>query len=301
MGKGQRSSMAYDRVGGDVFVTIPDRITQMGQAMLQQHLARTILAFALIGSCAMATAQQPGPRKFYAVSDLQQTGAGPVLIGGRPANSSDFPASFYSMSAGGSCTSTMVSARVLLSAAHCVPDGEKVRIVSAKKEYEATCAHAPDYKVNETADWALCLLNEDLPGIKFERIGFSATLKVGSEVLLTGFGCTKSPGVGGNDGIYRVGESTVTRLPSGESNDIVTTGGAALCFGDSGGPAFVFLDAIKRGRVLISVNSRANIKDTSYLSSVGTNPAKKFLADWAVENSVRICGVHTDAQNCRPL
>lgn len=271
----------------------------MEESKLCGHCARAIAGIAVGLFCITATAQQAMPIKFYAVSDLKQTGDGPVLIGGRPANSTEFPASFYSMGAGGNCTSTMVSARALLSAAHCMKDGAKVKLVSAHKEYEATCTHAPDFARNETSDWALCLLAEDLSGIKFERIGVSTTLELGDEVLLTGFGCTKSPGVGGNDQIYRIGESTVFRLPTGQSNDIVTSGGAALCFGDSGGPAFFFLDSEKRGRVLISVNSRGNIKDTSYLSSVATGPARKFFADWAAANSVRLCGIHLDAKNCR--
>lgn len=59
-----------------------------------------------------AAQSAPAERKFFGVTDLQQSGISPVLLGARAAKSSDFPASFYSSSADGNCTSTMIAARV---------------------------------------------------------------------------------------------------------------------------------------------------------------------------------------------
>ncbi len=116
--------------------------------------------------------------------------------------------------------------------------------------------------------------------------------------MLTGYGCVQPGGGGGNDGTYRIGEAKVSSIPS-RDNDIVTRGGAALCFGDSGGPAFKYLNAEKTKRVVISVNSRGDIRTTSYLPATHTAMAKKFFKDFAEKNGLKICGVHADAMGCR--
>jgi len=137
-------------------------------------------------------------------------------------------------------------------------------------------------------------------GIPYEVVNTDASIhKVGGQVQLTGYGCTVQGGSGGNDGIYRVGEASITRLPSSTSNDIITKGNVALCYGDSGGSAFQYLDAAKTKRVLISINSRGDIKTTSYLSSVSTPKAKQFIQDWTSRQGLRMCGVHADAKGCR--
>lgn len=271
---------------------------------LIQNCAVTIAVCSLLGVVPVSAQddkkQKTGPKRFHSVLELKQKGVGTVLIGGREARSTDFPASFYARSDGGSCTGTLVSSRVMLIAAHCMDNGAQVVLNFKGTDFAGTCTHAPTYKNNPTADWALCLLGKDVTGIQFEKLNTDAShVKVGTELLLSGYGCVKSPGTGGNDGIYRIGEVGVTQIPAGNSNDILTKGGVALCFGDSGGPAFLYLDANKRDRVVVSVNSRGNIKDTSYLSSVTTQSATDFLTSWSAQNSAKLCGLHADAANCR--
>ena len=116
-------------------------------------------------------------------------------------------------------------------------------------------------------------------------------------VRLTGYGCVQPGGGGGNDGVFRIGNARVTRLPSGSNNDTVTSGGAALCFGDSGGAAYVLDD--NGGRRIFGINSRGDIRTTSYLSSTYTASFRNFVASWAQSNGQRICGVHADAPGCR--
>jgi hypothetical protein len=141
-------------------------------------------------------------------------------------------------------------------------------------------------------------------GIPYENLNTDPTaVKVGDEILLTGYGCVRQGGGGGNDGTYRIGEAKVSKVGKGDSakgdNDIVAKNGAALCFGDSGGPAFKYLDAGKTKRVMISINSRGNIRDTSYLSSVSTPRAKGFISIWSAAKGVKLCGYHADAKGCR--
>jgi hypothetical protein len=295
--------------GGDIHVSFPPPPPTVFEAPPEVgvlpdtnnvFVSATLLPGLAVAQLETKSRPKPTVRKFFSVLDLKQKGTGPVVIGGHEAKSEDFPASFYSRSDSGFCTSTMVSSRALLTAAHCVDDGGKVLLTLKKKTYEGICTHSPDYAQNETADWALCLFSKDITGIPFERINMDESrVTVGAELLLTGFGCVKSPGTGGNDGVYRIGEAKVMSVPTGSSNDIVTVGEVALCFGDSGGPAFLFLDLNKRDRIVVSVNSRGNIRDTSYLSSTSTSPAKAFFMKWSQDKGVKLCGVHSDAPNCR--
>jgi hypothetical protein len=145
-----------------------------------------------------------------------------------------------------------------------------------------------------------------VPEAQYETVNVDAgRLKMGEELLLTGFGCTDSNGQGGADGNYRIGEANVTALPSGNDNYITTAGEAALCFRDSGGAAFLFLDSAKTKRVQVSVNSHVQKLDDgtlgtdSYLSSLSTNAALAFLKGWASTNQADICGVTPNMGHCR--
>jgi hypothetical protein len=176
-----------------------------------------------------------------------------------------------------------------------------VKITQAGKEYQGTCTHSPDYAENLTADYALCLLTEDVADTTFELINTDPNeLKVGDPLLLTGFGCTQIGGGGGNDGVFRLGEALIQVLPAGDNNDIVTKAESALCYGDSGGPAFILYDQCDTGRrVQVSINSRGNIYDTSLLSSLSTPMAISFMQKWASVNKALICGLHKEAKKCR--
>lgn len=269
----------------------------------------SIVALAVVIAIPTAANAQPAKQKatkFFSVLDLRQTGIGTVLIGGQAARSADFPASFYTRSDGFSCTAALVASRALLLAAHCMSDGAPIVLSLRGKEYEGVCTHAPGYAGDKTADWALCLMALPVAGVPYERVNVDGSrVRAGTRLLLTGFGCTTKAGDGGHDNVYRIGEATVETVPSRDSNDIVTKGSVVLCYGDSGGPAFVYLDDGKRDRVVVSVNSRVGVDkggmivDTSYLSSISTDPARQFLSDWSTRNGIAICGVHPNAANCR--
>lgn len=219
------------------------------------------------------------------------------LIGGREVDKKDYPATVYSSQGNSRCTSTVIGKRTVLTAAHCVGNGGTLTFTDLQgKKYTSKCTHSPDYRGNSTADWALCLMTEDA-SMPAEVLNQDESLvKVGDEVLLSGYGCVRSGGGGGNDGKLRAGEAKVTQVPSGRSNDIVTKASAALCYGDSGGPSF---KVTGEKRVVLAVNSRGNISTTSYLSSISTPSAKSFITKWADTNGQKICGVHMDAEGCR--
>lgn len=221
----------------------------------------------------------------------------PTLIDGEPAPVGEWPASVYASMSGSRCSATVVGPRTLAIAAHCVSDGGSASFTVGANRYTSRCTHSPDYRNNSTADYALCVVDKDVLGIEYETMLMDASqIKVGDIVRLSGYGCTQPGGGGGNDGIFRIGTSKVTRIPSGNSNDVVTQGNSgALCFGDSGGGAFL---EVGKDRYLFAVNSRGDIETTSYLSAWFTSQAKKFIESWS-KNGQKICGVHADATGCR--
>lgn len=234
------------------------------------------------------------------------------LRGGRPAVPSEWPASFYTYAAGSSCTSSIVGDRVLLTAAHCVPNGGQIMLTKGGMTYRGVCEHAPEYgtggNYSRTADYAMCAMDKSILGVAAERVNTNAhAITVGKRILLTGFGCTTNQGTGGNDGVYRIGEANVQSLPNGANNDIVANGPAGVCFGDSGGPAFLMGPG--KSRVQISVNSRVqnlgggggtNLGALSYLSSLTSKAGSDFLRKWSTKKGLRLCGMHADAKTCRP-
>ncbi len=225
----------------------------------------------------------------------------PRLINGKAADPKKWPSSVYASMSGSRCSATVVGKQTLLLAAHCVKSGGKASFTVGPNSYTSTCTRAPQYNGNTTADWVLCLIDRPVIGSDFEHINSNPNrLQMNDELLLTGYGCVNPGGGGGNDGTYRIGTSRITRLPQGSDNDIITKSGAALCYGDSGGPAF-YIDPDTHARWVVAVNSRGNISTTSYLSSLSSDTAQKFINDWASKNNQRICGIHADARGCRPM
>ena len=219
-----------------------------------------------------------------------------TLIGGSPAGPTEFPAVLYTNQSGSRCTSTMVGPRALLTAAHCVDDGGTASFRMGGVSYFATCTHHPDYENNATADWAICHVNKTVANLQYESlIMIPGIPDVGDYLLLTGYGCTNSEGSGGNDGVLRKGYAEVIRTPRSGDWDIITRGSVALCFGDSGGPAFYEENG---KRWLVSVNSRGNIRDTSYLSKTLSNPVfKDWITSWSNSKNAKICGLNQQCTN----
>ncbi len=230
---------------------------------------------------------------FIALFFVYCTARADDLIGGREARRNEFPELVYIKAGnGGRCSATVVSPKgergVILTAGHCVEDGGIIRPVSGE-QFLGVCRQSPQYKASKMGtDVALCLVDRPFkvrPASVAKR-----NPKVGETIVLTGYGCTSREG-GGNDKILRVGTSKVTQDASHDSW-FYTEGKTAICFGDSGGPAYLQGKGCKPMHEIAGVNSRGDIATLSMLTALNNDDAKRFLEAWAKENAVNICGVN---------
>ncbi len=218
----------------------------------------------------------------------------PTLINGTPVPAGTWLEVVRITSNGGACTATIVGPRAIITAGHCADDGATANFTFKGKSYSAKMNRSPKYEA-EDHDISVGIVSQDIAGAVPMTIGGTAALQ--TELTLLGYGCVASPGTGGNDGILRMGRSVVTgfSLPY----DVVSRkpGGAALCFGDSGGPTFVKKQA---GYLLLAINSKGNIKDTNYCTRLDLDESKNFVKSVATSNGVDICGINADCNGTPP-
>jgi len=277
------------------------------RALTVSTMAATAIC-ALAWRVAEARLHRPEPKTtvWGAVIDLTPSDEPESFVrGAHKAVPTDWPASLYPKTGDGDCSATLVGPEVLLTAAHCVDNGSTASFKLKGAPHTAICSQAESYanKTDISADYALCRVSPAVAGIRFERVnGAQSLLTDGLEVLLTGFGCTKDNGTGGNDGNYWIGTSNISEAPSKSTNGFRTSGGAALCFGDSGAAAFVQQDGDRR--IVIAVNSEiepgagGGLGDTSRLGSVSSPAALAFFAKWSyAQGKPKFCGYNTQARD----
>lgn len=214
----------------------------------------------------------------------------PNLIRGLPVEEGTFEDVVGIRLSGAACSATIIGKRVILTAAHCGSTGSIATFKALGIEYNAKLTQSLLYR-NRDHDLALGLANKEIAGVDPSTIGGEAA--DGEDLVLLGYGCIRIGGGGGNDGILRIGLSKITGFSG--FYDIVSSdeNGAALCFGDSGGPAFTVENGM---RLLLGVNSKGNIRDTNYNTRLDHPDSVQFLQKFASDNGVEICGLNADCK-----
>lgn len=220
---------------------------------------------------------------------------------GDPADPSKYPALFYYFGSSGLCTASLVAPQTMITARHCVRDFGKIStpiVWWAFPKAVATCRHATPTDDSPRLDIALCHLDRPLAG-PYESLNRDpGRIEVSKKprILLVGFGCGKSDEPDPKNPQFRTGGTNIDRIDGGA---YVAVGGAAVCLGDSGGPAF--LELADGRRLQIAVNAEEATADTSWLSSTSSPAAVTFIVGWASpqQNDQRICGFDPHAQHCQ--
>lgn len=211
------------------------------------------------------------------------------IIGGLEVAASDFPDIVRIKMDNAACSAVLVGPRVILTAAHCAGAGQVAKFEMGGKPYSAKLVKSPLYP-GKDHDIALGLLDR-ATDVEPSTIGGKA--EKGAELELYGYGCTKQGGGGGNDGTLRFGESEVVDF-AGFDFVAKAEKGAALCFGDSGGPAYV--ENEDGSWSVVGVASKGNIIDTSYFARLDNDESRAFLEEFVKANDVEICGVNLECE-----
>jgi len=218
------------------------------------------------------------------------------------------------------CTATLIGAKVLLTAAHCLSKvTETVTVYRSRAKADAdrvataVCTQHPYYsspQPNQTADYALCLLKKAVPAseARYEWISLSEPLLISaSRLYLVGFGCrdikNRSVPIIGDSIRLAFGPADIVRLglrfaDARQHDNMITvlnSGlGSYLCDGDSGGAGVLSLTAGAQAdnqgsgarRVVVGVNSAvvARDYDISLVAGIGTQDFAEFLVSWSTAN-----------------
>lgn len=212
----------------------------------------------------------------------------PALINGVPVADGEFEEVVRIRIDNAGCTATIVGPRVILTAAHCGETGKEAKFTFDGEDYTAQITQSPLYPTKDL-DISVGIVDKDILGATPASVGGKAV--IGKELTILGYGCTQTDGTGGNDGVLRIGQAKIVGWAG--TYDVVsrTPGGAALCFGDSGGPAFLE-DSGKFE--LLGINSKGNIVDTNYNSRLDHKDSMDFLKKIAKDKKVDICGVNAN-------
>lgn len=233
------------------------------------------------------------------------TNASPEILGGQKAIPENWPATFVFITATGDrCTATVIGPKVVLTAAHCIVKGPSGGIEGSS--VSLTCTPHSYYGGGSGHDIALCRasseirLKNDAP---YETLSNSeGSPKANHQLALLGYGCTDT---GAGSKILYEGTALVSTPASELQPFFETKGESAVCFGDSGGGAY--LAGPKGGRLIVGIASKTIGNGISRFSIIPAAVTRQFIDSWASKQVdpktgakilVRICGIDQTLHSC---
>lgn len=277
---------------------------------MRRFIYNTIVYAAVLITATWAQAQEP------AFEMIEPSNLGSVSVSGdvTAADVNNWPATLvFRFSIGGgsyACTSTVIGPRTILTAAHCVGNGNSGKVRIGSTTYSVTCTIHDSYTATgggRVYDIALCSTAAGDADIalqrgsrRYESINTdNALIRADRAVTLLGYGCLGV--VGDNPGhVLYQGPTVIDRI---SGVDIVTTEGATVCPGDSGGGAYIATGAERRR--VAAINSRVGITNgqmnsTSRLTNLTHASIAQFISSWASDRNAQICGLNLSGPKCRP-
>lgn len=203
------------------------------------------------------------------------------------------------------CTGTLISKRLVLTAAHCLGTEVKMIVVVFSKEFNESDEKTIRYGIKNIQhenfglpedfsasfnDIGLVLLDDEAPSdFKIAQLPSLArnTLNPGDKLIEAGFGVTDSTRQfkTSSTGVLRqVANVEIQKISADSKEILLNENGFGSCIGDSGGPAFLQLSNGKL--LLVGVNSRGVESFTCVGTGVYTN-VSQYL-EWIQKSSEKL-------------